>query len=171
MKSGVSILIALTPLFIPFFLHVLLPTVKIDWSFSPRAIVYSNRVAPIFLAPFANPETWSIAVSTGIQCCLLLCITPHDFGVLWIGWIGLALVRAVTGYFLSRSVGWAYPALFSHWALYESASGIGPVLIAHFVLRDTSIVSSNPKLVDHYVSHPYYIPILTGILCWLECRP
>jgi hypothetical protein len=147
-------LIVFSPLWIPAAFAIL--GFEVDWSFSPRAVVYSDRIAPILLAPFAKPETWLIAVSRAIQCGILLYLSVRDLGLLWIGWIALALLRSITGYLLSRSVGWAYPSLFSHWALYESASGIGPILIAYLVLNAT---------------YKYIIPILTTMLCWLECRP
>jgi hypothetical protein len=87
------------------------------------------------------------------------------------GWIALALLRSVTGYLLSRSVGWAYPSLFSHWALYETASGIGPILIAYLVLNGHSVLVNPPFIISKYASHRYTIPVMTVTLCWLECRP
>jgi hypothetical protein len=162
-------LIVFSPLWIPAAFAIL--GFEVDWSFSPRAVVYSDRIAPILLAPFAKPETWLIAVSRAIQCGILLYLSVRDLGLLWIGWIALALLRSITGYLLSRSVGWAYPSLFSHWALYESASGIGPILIAYLVLNGHSVLVNPPSIISKYATYKYIIPILTTMLCWLECRP
>jgi hypothetical protein len=162
-------LIVFSPLWIPAAFAIL--GFEVDWSFSPRAVVYSDRIAPILLAPFAKPETWLIAVSRAIQCGILLYLPIRDLGLLSIGWIALALLRSITGYLLSRSVGWAYPSLFSHWALYESASGIGPILIAYLVLNGHSVLVNPPSIISKYATYKYIIPILTTMLCWLECRP
>jgi hypothetical protein len=162
-------LIAFSPLWIPAAFAIL--GLGVDWSFTPRATVYSDRIAPIILAPFARPESWLIAVSRALQCGILLYLSIRDLGLLWMGWIALALLRSITGYLLSRSVGWAYPSLFSHWALYESASGIGPVLVAYLVLNGPSILINPPVTISKYASHRYIIPVMTVTLCWLEGRP
>jgi len=162
-------LIAFSPLWIPVAFALL--NIDVDWSFTPRAIVYSDGVAPILLAPFAKPGKWSIAVSRALQSPILLHLTIHDLGLLWIGWIALAFLRSVTGYLLTRSVGWAYPSLFSHWALYESSSGVGPVLIASLMLSGPSVLVNPPVTISKYAVHRYFIPLLTFTLCWLESRP
>jgi hypothetical protein len=162
-------LIAFSPLWIPAAFAIL--GFDVDWSFTPRAIVYSDRIAPILLAPFAKPESWLIAVSRAIQCGILLYLSIQDLGFLWMGWIALALLRSITGYLLSRSVGWAYPSLFSHWALYESASGIGPILVAFLVLKGPSVLVDPPAIISRYATYRYTITLLTITLCWLECRP
>jgi hypothetical protein len=105
-------LIAFSPLWIPVAFAIL--GLDADGSFTPRATVYSDRIAPIFFAPFAKPESWLIAVSRAIQCGILLYLSIRDLGLLWMRWIALALLRSITGYLLSRSVGWAYPSLLSH---------------------------------------------------------
>jgi hypothetical protein len=174
MASGVSspvihLLIAFSPLWIPAAFAIL--GFNVDWSFTPRAIIYSDRIAPILFATFAKPESWLIAVSRILQCGILLYLSICDLGLLWIGWIALALLRSITGYLLSRSVGWAYPSLFSHWALYESASGIGPVLIAYLVLTGPSVLFNPPDVISRYATYRYTIPLLAASLCWLECRP
>jgi hypothetical protein len=162
-------LIAFSPLWIPVALAIL--GFDVDWSFTPRATVYSDRIAPILLAPFAKPETWLIAVSRAIQCGILLYLSIRDLGLLWIGWIALVLLRSITGYLLSRSVGWAYPSLFSHWALYESASGIGPILVAYLVLKGHSVLVNPPAILSKYAIYRHTTTLLTTTLCWLECRP
>lgn len=101
----------------------------------------------------------------------MLHLSLKDLSLLWTGWIALALFRSITGHLLTRSVGWAYPSLFSHWALYESASGIGPILVAHLVLNGPSVLAVLPAIINKYASHRHAIPILTITLCWLECRP
>ena len=162
-------LIAFSPLWIPAAFAI--PGLEVDWSFTPRAVVYSDRIAPILFAPFAKPESWLIAISRAIQCGILLYLSLRDLGVLWTGWIALALLRSIIGHLLTRSVGWAYPSLFSHWALYESASGIGPILVAYLVLKGPSIVVNPPAIIVRYTTHRYTIPLITITLCWLECRP
>ena len=72
-------------------------------------------------------------------------------------WLVLALIRALTGFILTRSVGWAFPALCSHWALYESTSGLGPLLLAYLSLE--------PDLPQ------YALPALSAIFCGLERTP
>jgi hypothetical protein len=165
----IHLLISFSPLWVP--AAFALCQIDVDWSFTPRAIVYSDRIAPIFFAPFAKPETWLIALSRVLQCATLLYLTPREQSLLWIGWIALAMFRSITGHLLTRSVGWAYPSLFSHWALYESASGIGPVLVAYLVLEGFSSALKTPNIVKRFTSYRYAIPLLTTIFCWLECRP
>lgn len=166
---AVHSLIASAPLWIPAALAIF--QIDVDWSFTPRAIIYSNQITPIFLAPFAIPETRLIALSRIVQSPILLCLSWGDLGYLWTGWITLALLRCLTGHLLTRSVGWAYPSLFSHWALYESSSGVGPVLAAYLVIIGPSGLLGTSSTIRIYASRRYVPPALSFTMCWLECRP
>lgn len=51
-------------------------------------------------------------------------------------YVALLVARCTSGFVLSRSVGWAYPSLFSHTALYEPIVGIGPLLVGTVLFDD-----------------------------------
>lgn len=138
-------------------------------GFSPRGIVYSNELAPVFFAPVAWPESSLVALSRLLQVLVLLCLDNpvKAIGFSWAGWILLAVLRTGTGFLLTRSVGWACPALFSHWALYETASGLGPALLAYLIIADPPFHAT----VARWSSHHWALPLAEFVFCWLECRP
>lgn len=131
---SITTIAAFSPLWVPILAHIVLPSSLSEWTFTPRGIIYSNEIAPILLAPFARPETLFNGLSRLVQCGILARLDGKAVGICWGIWIVLAVIRTGSGYLLTRSVGWAAPALFSHWALYETASGFGPALVAYLIL-------------------------------------
>ncbi|KAH8096861.1 hypothetical protein BXZ70DRAFT_944846 [Cristinia sonorae] len=154
----------------PIFLFILGHSNSHILTYTPRGLIYSHEVLPFFLAPFAVPETVLTLISRLIQWCLLFLLPLSAAPYLWLFWMSLAAIRALVGYLLTRSVGWAYPSLFSHWALYESASGLGPSLLAYFGICGTEKVTGilPPKFRRN---EWLLIPSLTILFCWLEHRP
>ena len=103
---------------------------------------------------------------------------PNDFSSVrnyYALWTLTALARTLSGFLLTRSVGWAYPRLFAHFALYETTGGLGPALIAYLCL------SGNRTFTDLFTSQnsPYtletrglfVIVALCGVLSWLDDAP
>jgi len=167
----ISKIAASSPLLIPILAGILLPPSWSDWTFTPRGIIYSGQIVPILLAPFAKPETILVGLSRLIQCAVLAVLDVKAIGICWGIWVVLADVRSVTGYLLTRSVGWAAPALFSHWALYESASGFGPSLVVYLTIAGPAVIHANAVFLQGSLPEQYTLPLLTLVLCWLECRP
>ena len=147
---------------VPLALLYLLPTIilyhlDLNLTFTPRGLDYSREVAPLFLAPWAVALSLSTILSRIIQLVILSQIPLSSITFTYPFWLLVALARGVSGFILTRSVGWAYPRLFSHWALYESSGGFGPGLIACLSLQ-----ADLP---------PYNLPALTTAFCGLEGRP
>lgn len=109
-------------------LIVLLPTLAVfvlglDLSYAPR-----QADLTLFISPWAVPLDFGDLLSRSCQLALLLCSLP-PLGWLWVATSTIALLRAPLGFLLTRSVGWAAPQFFSHWALYEPMTGWGPGLV------------------------------------------
>lgn len=128
----------------------------IDFAFSPQGILYSHEIFPLLLAPFAPARNATEMVSRVIQSALLSQIPPSTLPFLYAFHIALATFRTLVGFVLTRSVGWAFPSLFSHWALYESMAGFGPLIVAYMTVEPIS---------------SYALPQIMAGLCWLEGRP
>ena len=144
-----------------------------DLTFSPRGVIHSDEIAPILFAPIARPESFVIGLSRLVQCAILACLDDPLRALVgsWIVWTALALIRTGTGYLLSRSVGWAYPAFFSHWALYETSTGLGASLIAFLVIFDPLIKSFDSSVPSKWSNRYWATPAAVLSMCWLECRP
>lgn len=110
-----------------------LPTVlgwalRLDLSYAPLRADLS-----LFLSPWAAPLDAGDALSRVLQLAWLVYALPPLWAV-WAGTAAVALLRAPLGFVLTRSVGWAAPALFAHWALYERMGGWGPGLLVWHAL-------------------------------------
>ena len=114
--------ITLLPLFLSF-----LP------EFAPPQIIYSRDLVSLLLAPWTSPSSTSRVLSRLLQSILLFRLPKNTVLPCYLLWIAIALTRTLVGFLLSRSVGWAYPRLFNHWALYESSGGCGPPLVAYMI--------------------------------------
>lgn len=133
--------------------------------FTPRALIHSHRLYPLFLTPWATQSTLCALVARLTQASTLLVI-PHSRAALGWGYaytLLLNLLRTTVGFIFSRSVGWAYPALFSHWALYEPSVGIGPPLLALMAVEMTAVPAWRYRWL--------VIPALTTGWCVLERAP
>ena len=161
----IRIVCSASPL-IPTALSYLIPALHPSLTFSPRGLIHSREIAPLVFAPWSVAESFPIGLSRLLQC-LILYHLPQKITVtlLWALWVPLAFLRCLIGYLFTRSVGWAYPALFSHWALYESSSGVGSSIITHL------IVFGGDGIIIFNKQTAWPAPILTAVFCWLEYRP
>ncbi|KAG1859709.1 hypothetical protein F4604DRAFT_1158138 [Suillus subluteus] len=83
-----------------------------------------------------------------------------------------ALARTLSGFLLCRSIGWTDPQLFSHWALYETSSGIGPALIAYLKMYG-AWPWTNSRLQKYRSDTMKLLVIICSCLtlCWLDSAP
>lgn len=145
----------------------LLRDLGIDLSFSPRGVIYSgSTIVPALISPwFWDRQTISHIVSRCLQCALFACLPPMSILRLWVFSFVVAIIRIPIGFIFTRSVGWALPRLFSHYALYETTDGFGPAILA--------LVALNPAVAARLVSQPfvpYVVTILAATFAWLEYR-
>lgn len=91
---------------------------------------------------------------------------PASVAGMWRFWIAVALIRIPVAYLLTRSVGWALPAWFSHYSLYESSAGFGPSVLALIALDPTLVADILPP--GHSALALYSTPILAAAFAWLE---
>ena len=165
-------------LFIPLLISAKWPILRIH-SFTPKQIIYSNNLIPLLLAPWSWPTTVRATLSRLIQATLLVKVsndirTPIKCYALSL-LVGLS--RTLTGFLLSRSVGWAYPKLFNHYALYETISGFGPALVVYLSL--TGHAKSWAEYLTSRWSVKYsvedrgsvFIALLSMLLSWLDDAP
>lgn len=145
-----------------------------SWSlspFTPRQFIYSNDLVPFLFAPWATPTSLSALLSRGIQTFLFWRLPEASVLYCYPLWVLIALLRTILGYILSRSVGWAYPKLFSHWALYETSEGFGPSIVAYFfLLGATEVVKIFPKRNLKGGELQATVGIC-ALLCWLDNAP
>jgi hypothetical protein len=118
---------------------------------SPATLIYAPQDAflSLLLSPFLLPHHRAM-YSRILHIAWLSAsppLTPHGLsqtsvspGRLTRIYLYLLFVRSVTGFLLTRSVGWTYPSLFNPHALYEQIYGIGPLLVGS-VLFDRATVS------------------------------
>ena len=123
----------LLPLFLPF----ASPLFQLP-EFVPPQVIYSRDLVPLLLAPWTFPSTTYRVLSRLLQSALLFRLPKDSILPCYLLWIAIGLCRTLVGFLLSRSVGWAYPRLFNHWALYESVGGCGPPLVAYLVASGAS---------------------------------
>ncbi|EIW76636.1 hypothetical protein CONPUDRAFT_146460 [Coniophora puteana RWD-64-598 SS2] len=118
--------------------------------FSPRQIIYSCNILPLLLAPLAIPSSFFSIASRLAQAWLITRLPPDAPLSAYSSWMLIGLSRTLEGFVLSRSVGWAYPSLFSHQALYERTGGLGPGVVAYVLVSVTgrSILASSSRLVE-----------------------
>lgn len=169
-----SLLLALLPSF-------LVPAWRIP-EFTPRQIIYAKNVFPLLLAPWASPHANDIntrSLSRLVQIALSLRLPQTAILPCYVYWITIALARTLTGFLLTRSVGWAYPRLFNHWALYETSSGIGPPLVTYLLTSGTRPILDLVR--GSFIKGRYWenssrgdvflVVCMCTILCWLDGAP
>lgn len=118
----------LLPLFLPF----AIPVFRLS-EFAPPQVIYSRDLVPLVLAPWTSPSSMYRVLSRLLQSALLLHLSKDAALPCYLVWVVIGLSRTLIGFLLSRSVGWAFPRLFNHWALYESSGGCGPSLVAYLI--------------------------------------
>ena len=102
-------------------------------EFAPPQVIYSRDLVPLLLAPWTSPSSMFRVLSRLLQSALLFHLPKGSIFPCYFLWIAIALTRTLVGFLLSRGVGWAYPRLFNHWALYEPIGGYGPPLVAYLI--------------------------------------
>ncbi|KAJ6555986.1 hypothetical protein B0H19DRAFT_1376917 [Mycena capillaripes] len=154
---------------IPIALVLVWPSLSVN-QFSPRRVLHSLDIRSLFVAPWTCRASIYALASRMIQAGIVLrshdLVVAHSYAL----WFAIASVRILTGYLLTRSVGWAYPALFSHSSLYESSSGLGPSMLALLVLtgvRGWSEVPSNRV----QVVEPLALGAICAALTWMDEAP
>ncbi|TFK19657.1 hypothetical protein FA15DRAFT_674248 [Coprinopsis marcescibilis] len=171
---------------------VVLPTIlalyDTEWSlpsFTPRDYLHDAKIISLLVAPFAGPQRISAALSRIIQAALLvrlpLSLQASYAGYGYVIWLGVGLARMVVGQVFTVSVGWAFPPLFRHWALYEPSGGFGPMIAVLSILQANGILpTEDPNLVDPWkfgnhssdTNRPLLVALLIATLfCWLELAP
>lgn len=143
----------------------LLPVIPVPLSpylsglaFSPRGVIHSHEILPLFFAVFA-PPTGELAIATRLIQSVLLChLSLNTPLYIWAFTCTLCLIRCLVGFTLTRSVGWAAPAWFSHYSLYEPLAGLGPGLYAYLTIIDNDLPEHLP-------------PLLAVTFCWMENAP
>lgn len=157
-------------LFLPTLLHHFTSFPNLD-PFTPRALIHSRTWIPFFTSSWSPPPDLSSLVSRLSQLCLISLLPAHMLGWGYLYLLFLAGTRTLVGYIFSRSVGWAYPPLFSHWALYESSSGVGPARLASLIMGgQENILERMPERAKELGSL-MMVPCLTMAFCWLEGSP
>lgn len=155
---------------LPIVLAFLRPTWSFP-SFSPRQPIYSNDLVPMIFAPWASPTSGLGVLSHFLQALLFWHLPASALIYCYPLWICISLVRTVLGHILSRSVGWAYPHLFSHWALYETSDGFGPALLVYlYLVGTTEVLKALPKLRVQFHEVSVMVALCT-VLCWLDAAP
>ncbi|KAJ7767643.1 hypothetical protein B0H16DRAFT_334518 [Mycena metata] len=154
---------------IPIALVLVWPSLS-TYEFSPRRVIHSLDARALLVAPWICRETISAFISRLIQVGIVVRSHPLVVAHAYALWVTLASVRVLVGYLLTRSVGWAYPQFFSHSALYETSSGLGPPLLALLVLTG---MRSWPELSGRWseVVEPLVLGGICALLTALDAAP
>ncbi|KAG2124844.1 uncharacterized protein EDB93DRAFT_491446 [Suillus bovinus] len=141
-------------------------------QFTPRQLIYGTDLLPFITAFWASPTHTFGHLSRFLQAAIVACF-PQALPIHMITfWAIIALARTLSGFLLCRSVGWTYPWLFSHWALYETSSGIGPALTAYLIMHG-AWPWSNSRLQKYCTDTMKSLAIICSCLtlCWLDSAP
>jgi hypothetical protein len=166
-------------------LPVLFKWPSLRWDpYTPRHVIYAHDFKTLLLAPFAFPTSTSSFVSRLIQSVIVYPFPSRSVAHCYALWIYIALARILTGFILSRAVGWALPALFNHYALYETSEGFGPSIVLYLGLVWVSTSEPHDITIAGYSlggsgdggsPSKYAVPItaacLCGLLAWLDSAP
>ncbi|KAJ7641629.1 hypothetical protein FB45DRAFT_360255 [Roridomyces roridus] len=147
---------------VPVALVLLWPPLS-TYEFSPRRVIHSSDTTVLLASFWICPASIHAFLSRLVQAAIISRAQNLVVAYAYALWLAIASVRTLTGYLLTRSVGWAFPALFSHSALYESASGFGPSLLALLVLNGV------PELPSRL--EPLFVGAICAALTWLEDAP
>ncbi|KAJ7501095.1 hypothetical protein B0H11DRAFT_1993593 [Mycena galericulata] len=139
---------------------------------SLSAALFSGHTFPLFFAPWVCRASLSAVASRIIQTGIIFrshnnLVIAHAYAL----WFAIAGVRTLTGWVLTRAVGWAYPAFFSHSSLYESVSGLGPSLLAFSVLNGVRSGWPEPPTHRSKLVEPLVVGAICAVLTWLDDAP
>ena len=162
----------LLPLFLPF-----------SWTsqllqfpeFAPPQVIYSRDLVPLLLAPWTSPSSIYRVLSRLLQSALLFRLPKGSILPCYLLWITIGLTRTLVGFLLSRSVGWTYPRLFNHWALYESSGGCGPPLVTYLIASgaspDLSVLLTHARGHRWEVTESLVLLVVCMLLVGLDHAP
>lgn len=159
--------VAICSTLLPSLLYV--PNLNPIIQFSPRHIIYPRgySLLSLLFTPWASPESFTGLISRVLQAGLFWQLPSFILPLTYAFWIFIGAFRTLLGLIFSRAVGWAYPRLFKHYALYETSSGFGPMLWAYCELTGCSDFSK-----FRIARLRSYLPIAIGaLLCWLDNAP
>ena len=144
-------------------------------EFAPPQVIYSRDLVPLLLAPWASPSSVHRLLSRLLQSFLLLRLPKDSIFPCYLLWIAIGLLRILDGFLLSRGVGWAYPRLFNHWALYESSGGCGPPLVTYLlasgVRPDLRMLLAHLRGYRGEVTEPLILLVVCALLAGLDQAP
>jgi hypothetical protein len=140
-------------------------------QFTPRQLIYAKDFLPLVTTFWASPTHILAHFSRFLQAGILACLPQVLAGYMFAFWVIIAFARTLSGFLLSRGVGWAYPRLFNHWALYETSSGIGPALTVYLLMYGSPWTDS--LLQKHRSDTMESLAIIATCLslCWLDNAP
>ncbi|KAG1829362.1 hypothetical protein EV424DRAFT_449518 [Suillus variegatus] len=141
-------------------------------QFTPQQLIYGKDILPFITAFWASPTRIPSHLSRFFQAAVVACF-PQALPVhIFAFWVVIALARTLSGFLLCRSVGRTYPQLFSHWALYETSSGIGPALTAYLIMHG-AWPWTNSRLQKYCSDTMKLLTIICSCLtlCWLDNAP
>ncbi|KAJ7159005.1 hypothetical protein C8R43DRAFT_994701 [Mycena crocata] len=152
---------------IPLALVLLWPSLS-AYEFSPRRVLHSLDTRALLFAPWVCRASAYALVSRIIQAAIVLrahnLVVVHAYAL----WFAIAGARTLEGWLLTRAVGWAYPPLFSHSSLYETASGLGPPLVTLLVLSGVRRELPSRRI---NVVEPLVLAAICAVLTWLDDAP
>ncbi|KAG8215390.1 hypothetical protein J3R82DRAFT_8991 [Butyriboletus roseoflavus] len=144
-------------------------------EFAPPQVIYSKDLIPLLLAPWASPSSMYHVLSRLLQSALLFRLPKDAILPCYLFWVAIGLSRTLIGFLLSRSVGWAYPHLFNHWALYESSGGCGPPLVAYLISSgarpDLNVLLTHLRGYRWEVTDSFVLLVMFTLLAGLDHAP
>ncbi|KAF8074998.1 hypothetical protein FPV67DRAFT_1407821 [Lyophyllum atratum] len=153
---------------LPSLLSFLFPPLTIP-LFTPRQFIYGNDLLPFLFAMWGTPTSFSGHFSRVIQAALVWLLPASTFQYYQL-WIFTSVLRTGVGHLLTRSVGWAHPQFFSHWALYEAYGGYGPSIAIHLFLFGwpDAVKALSKKL---HKTELILLVSICALLSWLDNAP
>lgn len=162
-----------TILLLPLALEAFWPILRVE-RFTPRQLIYSGDFVPFLLDPWSWPGETSAVLTRFIEAALSLRLPSSAFFPCYGLWILIGLTRTLCGFVLTRSVGWAYPRLFNHYALYETTGGLGPAFIAYLGLTGARMwTDALPKSFSRAQEDRGSVVVFVAcaLLCWISGAP
>jgi hypothetical protein len=181
----ISLWLSLSSVLLLLPLPVLFKWPGLRWEpYTPRHVIYAHDFKTLLLAPYAFPSSTPSFISRLIQAVIIYPFPLRSVVHCYALWIYIALARILSGFILSRAVGWALPAFFNHYALYETSEGFGPSIVLYLglvwvltsELHDITVLGySLGGNGDRLSRSKYVVPItaacLCGLLAWLDSAP
>ncbi|KAF8126396.1 hypothetical protein EV363DRAFT_1585307 [Boletus edulis] len=173
-EASIANVVFAASLLLPVFLPFASPLFQLP-EFAPPQLIYSRDLVSLLLAPWVSPSSMYRVLSRLLQSALLLCLPQDSIPPCYLLWIAIGLSRTLVGFLLSRSVGWTYPSLFNHWALYESSGGCGPPLVTYLLVSgvrpDFSVLLVHLRGYRWEVTESFVLLVACTLLAGLDHAP